>query len=69
MYKCYLNEDVAQLKPFAVKITREDDEEKKQASRNEFELTRNLDHRGMVKSYAKFENSMTGEIHMIMDYF
>jgi len=36
VYKCYLREDVAQTKPFAVKVSREDDEEKKEAGRKEF---------------------------------
>ena len=48
--------------PLAVKVSREDDEEKKVAIRNEFQLTKNLDHPGVVRSVEMFENDLTGEI-------
>ena len=65
---CYRVEDSEQQKPYAVKITRDDDEEKKIASRNEFEITRNLDHKNLIKSYELFENELTGELLQVMDY-
>ena len=36
VFKCYKIDDIDKLYPFAVKITRDDDEEKKQANRREF---------------------------------
>ena len=36
------------------------------AHRNEFELTRCLDHENIVSSIDIFENCFTGEIHQIM---
>lgn len=39
VYKCFRLDDLLKSQPFAVKITREDDEEKKLASKNEFLLT------------------------------
>lgn len=42
MFKCY--KLGSQQKAFAVKITREDDEEKIIAIKNEFEITRMLNH-------------------------
>jgi len=36
VFKCFKIEDNEKLFPFAVKVTRDDDEEKKMANRNEF---------------------------------
>mmetsp|Transcript_35648 Transcript_35648/g.54537 ORF Transcript_35648/g.54537 Transcript_35648/m.54537 type:complete len:92 (+) Transcript_35648:958-1233(+) len=66
-FKCYRLEDESKTHPFAVKITREDDEEKKEASRQEFDLIRDLDHRGVARGLAKFENETTGEICTVME--
>ena len=68
VYKCFKIEDVDRNSPLAVKISKEDDEEKKQASINEFKMTNNLDHSNVVKSIEIFENNFTGEIHQIMEY-
>ena len=63
VYKCFKIEDVDKSTPYAVKISKEDDEEKKQASINEFKMTNKLDHSNVVKSIELFENNFTGEIH------
>jgi len=64
VYKCYLKDD--QSKTFAVKISREDDEEKKMAHIKEFEITSKLDHPNVVKSLELYDNCITGEIHQVM---
>ena len=68
VYKCYKLDDIGRMNPFAVKISREDDEEKKMAHRKEFEITSKLDHKNIVKSIKLFENDLTGEIHQVMEY-
>lgn len=50
-------------KPYAVKIAKEDDEEKLLASKKEFEITNKLDHKNIVKSYEIFVNEAKREIH------
>jgi hypothetical protein len=44
VYKCYRIEDTNKENPFAVKMVREEDEEKIQAHKNEFEITKSLNH-------------------------
>ena len=39
VYKCFKKDDTEKKLPFAVKLTREDDEEKIQAHKKEFEIT------------------------------
>ena len=68
MYKCFCKKDELKLQPFAVKITREDDEEKKQASRNEFILTKKMNHPNLMKSIEFFQNEFSGEMHTVMEY-
>lgn len=46
-----------------MKITREDDEEKRQAHKKEYAITSSLNHKNIVKSHQFFENESTGEIH------
>ena len=68
VYKCTLREDTGNGGTFAVKITRNDDEEKKNANRNEFEMTKDLNHRNILKVHEIFENDVTGEMHLVMQY-
>jgi serine/threonine protein kinase len=68
VYKCYDINDVRKLTPFAVKITRDDDEEKKMANRNEYEITKNLNHMNILKMRELIENEVNGEMHLVMQY-
>ena len=68
VYKCYQINDEARVRPFAVKISREDDEEKKVAHKKEFEITSKLDHKNIVRSIEIFDNELKGEIHQVMEY-
>jgi serine/threonine protein kinase len=68
VYKCFKANDFQQKCPFAVKITREDDEEKKLAHRNEYRLTSGLTHPNVVASHDFFENEFTSEIHLVMPF-
>ena len=68
VYRCLKKADVLRETPYAVKISREDDEEKKQAHRNEFEITSRLDHKNVVRSYQLFDNSLSGEIFQVMEF-
>jgi len=63
VFKCFKKEDKNQESPFAVKISREDDEEKKQAHIREFEMTSNLNHKNVIRSIEIFDNDLSGEIH------
>lgn len=56
VYKCFLLTDEKKLQPFAVKIMREDDEEKLLAAKKEFEITKKLNHKNIVKSIELFVN-------------
>ena len=66
MFKCFSKADPSKI--FAVKVTRQDDEEKKRASRSEYELTKGLNHPNITKSYDIFENETYGEIHLVIQY-
>jgi serine/threonine protein kinase len=68
VYKCFLIEDTRKLTPFAVKITRDDDEEKKMANRNEYEITKNLSNLNLLKVRELFENDVSGEMHLVMQF-
>jgi serine/threonine protein kinase len=59
---------VKKLNPFAVKITRDDDEEKKMANRNEYNLTKDLSHLNILKVRELIENEVSGEMHLVMQY-
>ena len=63
VYKCFLKSDEFREKTFAVKISREDDEEKKVAHKKEFEITSKLNHKNIVRSIELFDNELKGEIH------
>jgi len=68
VFKCYKKEDTLKQHPFAVKISRESDEEKKMAHINEFKITQNLNHKNVVKSVALFDNQFKGEIHQVLEF-
>lgn len=63
VYKCYKNEDTDKRNPFAVKIVREDDEEKILAHKKEFNITHQLDHPNIVKSLEIFINNTKNQVH------
>lgn len=66
VYQCHLNSDLRKLTPYAVKITRDNDEEKKIANRNEYNLIRNLDHMNILKVKELFESEFSGEMHLVL---
>ena len=63
VYKCYKVTDINKEKPFAVKTTREDDVEKKAAHKKEFDITKDLDHKNIIRSIEYYEDVVKGEIH------
>lgn len=63
VYKCYLLSDVNKSNPYAVKVMREDDEEKLLAAKKEFEITKKLNHKNIVKSIELFVNDKKKEVH------
>ena len=68
VYKCYAIEDKDRLKPYAVKLIRESDDEKKLAHKNEFTITKSLNNENVIKSLEMFDNELKGEIHIVMEY-
>lgn len=56
VYKCFKIEDIEKARPYAVKLVREEDEEKIIAHKNEFQITRMLNHNNIVKSIEIFIN-------------
>jgi hypothetical protein len=63
VYKCFKRTDFSKEKPFAVKTTREDDDEKKMAHKKEFSITKDLDHPHIIRSIEYYEDEIKGEIH------
>ena len=68
MYKCFSKFDVNKKFPFAVKISRDDDDEKRMAFKNEFNLTKGLEHSNIVRAIELFENDITSETHLVMSF-
>jgi len=68
VYKCFRKTDIEKQEPFAVKTTREDDDEKKMAHKKEFSITKELDHKNIIRSFEYFEDEVKGEIHQVMGY-
>ncbi len=56
------------LRPLAVKMMREDDEEKILASKKEFEIMEKLSHPNIVKSMEIYVNDQKKEVHQVMEY-
>ena len=65
---CYKVEDTEKKTPFAVKISRADDEERKDAHRQEFEMTSTLKHKNIVQSIEMFDDEFKGEIYQVMQF-
>lgn len=63
VHKCYKIEDIEKKEPYAVKTSREDDEEKKMAHKKEYDITKNLKHKNIVRSIELFDDEIKGEIH------
>lgn len=68
VFKCFLKDDTEKLKPYAVKVVREDDEEKIEAHRREYQIMSTLDHPNIAKALAIFFNEFKKEIHIVMDF-
>eukprot|EP00347_Sterkiella_histriomuscorum_P015913 403355208 len=68
VYKCFKLEDTKKETPLAVKVIREDDEEKIIAHRNEFKIMESLDNPHIVKGYELFINVQKKEVHEVMKY-
>lgn len=68
VYKCYKKADTEKQHPFAVKVAREPDEEKRMAHEKEFKITNGLQHKNVVKSTEYFFNELTEEIHLVMQF-
>ena len=63
VYKCFKIDDEDKQSPFAVKVSRGDDPEKKMAFEKEFNITYKLTHPNIVKSYELYTNDFSGETH------
>ncbi len=61
--KCYKIEDKDKNIPFAVKVMREEDDEKLLVAKKEFEIMNRLNHPNIVKSFEIFSNEQKKEIH------
>ena len=68
VFKCFRKDDSERTRPFAVKVMREDDEEKIMASKKEFEITQKLKHENIVKSFEMFVNDQKKEVHQVMEF-
>jgi len=68
VYRCFKHEDEDRSTPYAVKVAREDDEEKILAHKNEFKMTKNLNHRNIVKSIEMFVNDQKKLVYQVMEY-
>lgn len=55
--------------PLAVKVTREEDEEKKLSHKKEYLVLKDLDHPNIVNIADFFQNEFTGESHLVMKRF
>lgn len=68
MFKCFKLEDSGRNFPFAGKVQREDDEEKINASKKEFEIMQKLSHPNIVKSFEIFVNEQKKEVHQVLEF-
>lgn len=62
VYVCYQIEDKERKKPFAVKVVREDDEERLIALKKEAAIMKGLKHENIVQTIETFENPAKGEL-------
>jgi serine/threonine protein kinase len=68
VYKCFKIDDIQQKQPLAVKIVREEDEEKILAHKNEFKIMERLNHPNVVRSFEMFINDQKKEVYQVMQY-
>lgn len=68
VYKCFKKDDINRENPFAVKVVREEDEEKMLANQKEFSITQRLNNKHIVKSYEIFTNNVKQEVHQVMQF-
>lgn len=68
VFKCYKISDKEKKFPFAAKVAREPDEEKRMAHEKEFKITNKMNHKNIVKSTDYFFDKLTEEIHLVMNY-
>ena len=67
VYKCWKKEDTQKAHPYAVKFSRESDEEKRELIVKEFYITKDLDHNNVVRTVELFNNELKGQIHIVME--
>lgn len=53
---------------YAVKIVKDDDNEKLLAHKAEFEILNKLSHNNVVRSIEIFNNELKSEIHQVMEF-
>lgn len=68
VYLCYSRQDKKRDNPLAVKVSREDDIERKNAHKKEFAITSMLKHPNVSQSIEFFDNPLAGEIHIVMKF-
>lgn len=66
VFECFAKSDG---KPLAVKVSREEDEEKKLAHKKEYLLLKDLNHPNIVGIADFFQSEFTGETHLVMNRF
>ena len=68
VFRCFSKNDTKKERPLAVKISRDDDIEKKIVFEKEFKITHGLIHPNIVRSLELFTNEFSGETHQVMEY-
>lgn len=63
VYKCFKLDDHLLEFPYAVKVVKENDEEKLLAHEKEFNIMKDLDHPNIVKTIELFMNKVKNEVH------
>lgn len=61
-------EEYDTLNPFAVKIVRDDDQEKILAHTREFEIMKQLNHPNVVKAIEIFSNGLKKEVYQVLEF-
>lgn len=67
VFQCFRKDDPNKT-PYATKISREDDEEKRLAFKKEYEMIKDLNHINVVRAIELFDNVIKGEIQIVMEY-
>ena len=68
VHKCYLIEETERSRPFAVKVVREDDDEKIEIHKAEFYMMKRLDYPTITKVHELFVNEFKREVHIVMEF-